>query len=94
MVPHLVGNVGKILTEMGLYGSVWVDTEGVRSHMGYKGSGIANGDMVCYNILKYFLDVGSGKGRAKQIKEMMLRRSPTGTKNLSWTCADLFNLFR
>ena len=29
---------------------------------------MANGDMVCYNILKYSLDVGFGKGRAKNSK--------------------------
>ena len=65
MVPHLVGKIGKILTEMGLCGSVWVDIEGIRRHMGYKGSGIAKRDLVCYNILKYFLDVGLANGRAK-----------------------------
>ena len=55
---------------MGLGGSVWVDIEGIRSHMGYKGSGIAKRDLVCYNILKYFLDVGLGKGRAKTSKNI------------------------
>ena len=45
---------------MGLGGSVWVDIEGIRSHMGYKGSKIPKRDLVCYNILKYLLDVGLG----------------------------------
>ena len=58
LVPHLVGKIDKILTEMGLYGSIWVDIEGIRSHVGYKGSDIAKRDLVCYIILKYFLDVG------------------------------------
>ena len=61
MVPHLVGKVGKILTEMGLGGSVWVDIEGIRSHMGYKGSEIPKRDLVCYNILKCLLELGLGK---------------------------------
>ena len=43
---------------MGLYGSIWVHIEGIRSHVGYKGSDIAKRDLVCYIILKYFLDVG------------------------------------
>ena len=47
---------------MDLYGSIWVDIEGIRSHMGYKGSDIAKMDLVCYNILKYVLDVGLGNG--------------------------------
>ena len=46
---------------MGLGGSVWVDIEGIRSHMGYKGSDIGDRDMICYNILKYFLELGLGK---------------------------------
>ena len=58
---------------MGLYGSVWVDIEGIRSHMGYKGSGMGNGDLVGYTILKYILDVGLGKGRANKSKKV---RSP------------------
>ena len=51
---------------MGLGGSVWVDIEGIRSHGGYKGSGIGDRDLGWDIILKYFLDVGLGKGRAKQ----------------------------
>ena len=46
---------------MGLGGSVWVDIEGIRSHMGYKGSEIPKSDLVCYNILKYLLELGLGK---------------------------------
>ena len=46
---------------MGLGGSVWVDIEGIRSHMGYKGSGIGDRDLGWDIILKYFLDVGLGK---------------------------------
>ena len=43
---------------MGLYGSIWVDIEGIRSHVGYKGSDIAKRDLVCYIILDLGLDVG------------------------------------
>ena len=50
--------IDKILIEMGPYGSIWVHIEGIRSHVGYKGSDIAKRDLVCYIILKYFLDVG------------------------------------
>ena len=49
LVPHLVGKIDKILTEMGLYGSVWVDIEGIRSHGGYKGSDMLKG--IWYVIL-------------------------------------------
>ena len=70
MVPHLVGKVGKILTEMGLGGSIWVDIEGIRSHMGYKGSEIPKRDLVCHNILKYLLDVGWEKGRGNNSKNI------------------------
>ena len=59
-VPHLVGKVDKILTEIGLYGSIWVDFEGIRSHMGYKGSKIPKRDLVCYNIFKYLLELSLG----------------------------------
>ena len=51
---------------MGLGGSIWVDIEGIRSHMGYKGSGMGDGDLVWYIILKYVLDVGWEKGQGKQ----------------------------
>ncbi len=60
LVPHLVGKIDKILSEMGLYGSIWVDIEGIRSHVGYKGSDIAGRDLGGCIILKYFLDVGWG----------------------------------
>ena len=50
--------IDKILIEMGLYGSIWVDIEGIRSHVGYKGSDIAKRGLGGYIILKYFLDVG------------------------------------
>ena len=54
---------------MGLGGSVWGDTEGIRSHMGYKGSEIPKRDLVCYNILKYLLELGLGKiGKASSQK--------------------------
>ena len=56
LVPHLVGKIAKILTEMGLYGSVWVDIEGIRSHMGYKGSDIGRRDLVWCIILNLGLD--------------------------------------
>ena len=35
--PQLTIKNDKILTEMGLYGSVWVHIEGIRSHRVYKG---------------------------------------------------------
>ena len=41
---------------MGLYGSVWVHIEGIRSHRGYKGSDIGKRDLVCYIILNLGLD--------------------------------------
>ena len=66
MVPRLTGKIDKILTEMGLYGSIWVDIEGIQSHVGYKGSDIAKRDLVCYIILKYFLDVGWGRLKKKK----------------------------
>ena len=72
MVPHLVGKVGKILTEMGLGGSIWVDIEGIRSHMGYKGSGMGDGDLGWDIILKYLLDVGlgfSGKRSSQKLEK-------------------------
>ena len=70
MVPHLVGKIDKILTEMGLYGSIWVHIEGIQSHVGYKGSDIAKRDLVCYIILNYFLDVGWGKFFWKKSKNV------------------------
>ena len=53
--------IDKILSDMGLYGSIWVDIEGIRSHVGYKGSDIAKRDLVCYIILDLGLDVGLDK---------------------------------
>ena len=70
LVSRLVGKIDKILVEMGLGGSVWVDIEGIRSHMGYKGSGIPKRDLVCYNISKYFWTVGLDKCRAKNSKNI------------------------
>ena len=70
MVPHLVGKIDKILTEMGLYGSVWVDIEGIRSHVGYKGSDIAKRELVCYIIFDFGLNVGWGNCREKKSKNM------------------------
>ena len=60
----------KILIEMGLYGSIWVDIEGIRSHVGYKGSDIAKRDLVCYIILKYFLNVCLDNSQEKKSKNM------------------------
>ena len=70
MVSRLVGKIDKILVEMGLGGSIWVDIEGIRSHMGYKGSGIAKRDLVCHIISKYFWTVGLDKCRAKNSKNI------------------------
>ena len=70
LVSRLVGKIDKILVEMGLGGSIWVDIEGIRSHMGYKGSDIGDGDLVCYNISKYFWTVGLDKCRAKNSKNI------------------------
>ena len=66
---------------MGLGGSIWVDIEGIRSHMGYKGSDIGDGDLVWDNILKYLLDVGLGflgKFRAKNSKNIKSLEVATG----------------
>ena len=60
----------KILIEMGLYGSIWVDIEGIRSHVGYKGSDIAGRDLGGCIILKYFLDVGWENIFTKNSKNM------------------------
>ena len=79
--PPLGWKVGKILTEMGLCGSVWVDIEGIRSHMGYKGSGMGDEDLVWYMILKYLLDVGWEKGRGTKSKN-----THAPEVELSWTC--------
>ena len=62
--------IDKILSDMGLYGSIWVDIEGIRSHVGYKGSDIAKRDLVCYIILDLGLDVGLDKGRGKNSKNI------------------------
>ena len=43
--------IDKILSEIGLYGSIWVHIEGIRSHVGYKGSDIPKRELVCYIIL-------------------------------------------
>ena len=51
---------GKILVEMGLYGSPWVHIERIRSHGCYKGSDTPNRDLVCYIRLNLGLDVGWG----------------------------------
>ena len=66
MVPRLTGKIDKILTELGLYGSIWVDIEGIRSHVGYKGSDIAKRDLVCYIILDLGLSVGLDKSLEKK----------------------------
>ena len=66
---------------MGLGGSIWVDIEGIRSHMGHKGFEIPKRDLVCYNILKYLLDVGLGflgKFRAKNSKNIKSLEVATG----------------
>ena len=70
MGSQRVKKIDKILVEMGQYGSIWVDTEGIRSHVGYKGSGIAKRDMVCRIISKYFWTVGLDKCRAKNSKNI------------------------
>ena len=70
MVSRLVGKIDKILVEMGLGGSIWVDIEGIRSHMGHKGFEIPKRDLVCYNIWKYFWTVGLDKCRAKNSKNI------------------------
>ena len=70
MGSQRVRKIDKILIEMGLYGSIWVDTEGIRSHVGYKGSGIAKRDLVCHIISKYFWTVGLDKCPAKNSKNI------------------------
>ena len=66
-------NIDRILVKMGLYGSIWVDIEGIRSHMGYEGSGMGDGDLVWHIMLKYLLMLVwnfFGKGRAKNSKNI------------------------
>ena len=55
---------------MGLGGSVWVDIEGIRSHGGYKGSGIGDRDLGWDMTFKYILDVGLGKCQATKSKNI------------------------
>ena len=43
---------------MGPYGSIWSHTLRIRSHMGYKGSGMAKMGLGFHIISKYSLDVG------------------------------------
>ena len=81
MVPHLVGKIDKILTEMGLYGSIWVDIEGIRSHVGYKGSDIAKRELVCYIIFDFGLNVGWGNSREKKSKNMHAPEVGAGDQN-------------
>ena len=90
LVPRLVGKIDKKLVEMGLGGSVWVDTEGIRSHGGYKGSDISDWDLGWDIILKYFLDVGLGKGRAKKSKTI---RSPEVAYGYQKSELDLWEYF-
>ena len=70
MVPRLTGKIDKILIEMGLYGSVWVDIEGIRSHVGCRGSDMARRGLGGCIILKYFLDVGWENILGKKSKKM------------------------
>ena len=63
---------------MGLGGSIWVDIEGIRSHMGYKGSDIGDGDLVWDIISKYFWTVGLDKCRAKNSKNIKSLEVATG----------------
>ena len=70
MGSQRVNKIDKILVEMGQYGSIWVDTEGIRSHVGYKGSGIAKRYLVCHIISKYFWTVGLDKCPAKNSKNI------------------------
>ena len=69
MVPHLIRKIDKILIEIGLYGSIWVDIEGIRSHGGYKGSGIAKMDLGCI-IFGYCLHGGRGNMFANKLNFM------------------------
>ena len=78
MGSQRVRKIDKILIEMGLYGSIWVDTEGIRSHVGYKGSGIAKRDLVCHIISKYFWTVGLDKCRAKNSKNIKSPEAKAG----------------
>ena len=93
MVPHLIRKIDKILIEIGLYGSVWVDIEGIRSHGGYRGSGIAESDLVCYIIFNYCLDRGRGIIFMGKHMFCMDWRSVAGVKNLSWTHGSILNMF-
>ena len=78
MGSQRVNKIDKILVEMGQYGSIWADTEEIRSHVGYKGSGIAKRDMVCHIISKYFWTVGLDKCRAKNSKNIKSPEAKAG----------------
>ena len=74
--------IDKILSDMGLYGSIWVDIEGIRSHGCYKGSDIAKWDLVCYIIFYFGSNVGLETFDQTNRKICMLQRSPKGIKIL------------
>ena len=73
----------KILIEMGPYGSIWSHTLRIRSHMGYKGSGMAKMGLGFHIISNYSLDVGFKTFSQKTSKIWSHRSSDAGTTNLS-----------
>ena len=81
MVPHLTRKIDKNLIEIGLYGSIWVHIEGIRSHVGYKGSDIAKRELVCYIILDLDLNVGLDNSRGKNSKNMHAPEVGAGDQN-------------
>ena len=81
MVPHLIRKIDKNIIEMGLYGSIWVDIEGIRSHGCYKGSDIPNRDLICYIILDLDLNVCLDNSREKKSKNMHAPEVGAGDQN-------------
>ena len=73
--------IGKILVEMGLYGSPWVHIERIRSHGCYKGSDIPKIDLVCNIRLNMSLDVGRGMFFRKNSKNMHELEVGSGGQN-------------
>ena len=60
----------KILYKMGPYASIWAHTLRIRSHIGYKGSGMPKIGLGHHNILKYLLDSGTEKFFPKNSKNI------------------------
>ena len=55
---------------MGPYASIWAHTLRIRSHIGYKGSGMPKIGLGHHNILRYFLDSGPEKFFPNNVKNI------------------------